>query len=516
MKVQKSIKLILLILFFISISPLFLSSFYNSGATIKDSLIEVNNLKLNSIEYDNATIISDGYNGVYWNTATSEDPSVAVDSNGVIHVVWQDGTNGVWGIDYEIMYVNFTSDEGWSNVTVISDGYNGTYWNVGYSADPVIKVDSQDRLHVVFEDGTDGIWGTDYEIMYVSYTPTSGWSNVTIISDGYNGSYWNYGNSYDASIAVDDEDNVHVVWYDYTDGVWGSDTEIMYAMYEQGIGWSNATVISDGYGGSYWNDAASDHPKIALDSDDIHVVWEDETDGLWGNDVEIMYTKYTEGIGWSNASVVSDGYGGSYWNDGYSEYPAIACTDDEIHIVWHDNTVGAWGSDYEIMDVKYDSSSGWSNVSVISDGYAGSYWNDEYSYYPEIVADYNGNFHLVWHDNTDGIWGLDVEIMYVNHTNLQGWSNVSVISDGYAGFYWNDGLSRYPEVCLGQNSLYVVWQDGTDGVWGIDYEIMFTKLKIPPPEIPEITPQVIPLGAYFLLPLFIGILGLAYYEKRKL
>jgi len=515
MNIKKLIKLVVLVLIITGISSLACVSFDKFDADRKEFSFEMNSLGLNSIGYSNATIISDGYNGTYWNTATSEDPSVAVDSNGAIHVVWQDGTDGVWGSDYEIMYVNYTSNQGWSNVTVISDGYAGSYWNNGYSADPIIAVDSENKLHVIFEDDTDGIWGTDYEIMYVSYTPTTGWSNVTIISDGYDGSYWNDGNSYDASFAIDTENNIHVVWYDYTVGVWGSDTEIMYSQYLEGIGWSNVSVISDGYGGSYWNDASSIHPKIAVDNGDIHVVWDDQTDGIWGTDYEIMHVEYTEGSGWSNATVISDGYDGSYWNEGYSEHPAIACNDNEVHVVWHDNTGGAWGTDYEIMHVKYMEGSGWSNVSVISDGYGGSYWNDDYSYYPEIVADYNGNIHVVWHENTDGIWGIDVEIMYVNYTNIHGWSNVSVISDGYGGSYWNDGLSRYPEICLGSSSLYVVWQDGTDGMWGTDYEIMFTELNIPPPETPGPSPPSIPLGPYFLIPIIVATIGLAIYKKRK-
>ncbi|TFF93398.1 MAG: hypothetical protein EU543_03720 [Promethearchaeota archaeon] len=513
MKIQKLIKKVLLVLFFMLILPFFFPSLHNSGARIMDSSIEKNNLKINSIGYDNATIISDGYNGTYWNSATSEDPSVAVDNNGIIHVVWQDGTDGVWGTDYEIMYVNYSSSEGWSNVTVISDGYGGSYWNDGYSSDPAIAIDSQNKIHVIWEDDTEGVWGTDYEIMYVNYTSSEGWSNVTVISDGYNGIYWNDDYSYDASIAVDTGDNVHVVWYDYTEGIWGSDTEVMYVKYTEGIGWSNATVISDGYNGIYWNDAASIHPKISADNSDLHVVWDDQTDGVWGSDYEIMYAKYTEELGWSNATVISDGYGGIYWNDGYSEYPAIASKDGEVQVVWQDNTFGVWGSDYEIMNVKYHPSSGWSNLTVISDGYAGNYWNDGYSYYPEIVTDYNGNFHVVWQDNTEGIWGTDAEIIYANYTSLHGWSNVSVISDGYGGIYWNNGLSRYPDLCVGQDSLYVVWQDGTDGVWGTDYEIMFTELDIPPPQV---SGQAIPLGAYFLIPLSICVLGLAYYTKRRL
>ena len=106
-------------------------------------------------------------------------------------------------------------------------------------------------------------------------------SNATVVSDGFNGTYWNNGGSSDTAIAVDSSDKVHIVWYDDTDGVWGIDREIMYATYTDSTGWSNATVISDGYGGTYWNNGLSVHPAIAVDSSDkVHVVWEDYTNGV--------------------------------------------------------------------------------------------------------------------------------------------------------------------------------------------------------------------------------------------
>jgi len=44
--------------------------------------------------YSNATLISDGYNGVYWNNGSSGYPSITADHRGGIHLVWRDDTNG--------------------------------------------------------------------------------------------------------------------------------------------------------------------------------------------------------------------------------------------------------------------------------------------------------------------------------------------------------------------------------------------------------------------------------------
>jgi len=125
----------------------------------------------------------------------------------------------------------------------------------------------------------------------------------------------------------------------------------MYASYSSSAGWSNVTVISDGFGGTYWNDGSSSWPSITTDiSGNIHVVWQDETDGPWGGAPVIMYARYSSSAGWSNTTVISDGFGGTYWHNGGSAEPSIATDNNgNIHVVWADGTAGPWGTDREIM-----------------------------------------------------------------------------------------------------------------------------------------------------------------------
>ena len=474
-------------------------------------------LKSSSVNFSNTTVVSDGFNSIYWNDDSSYNPAIAVDSSDRVHAVWQDYTDGVWGTDTEIMYATYTTATGWSNITIISDGFNNSYWNDGPSYDPAIAVDSSNSVHVVWEDYTDGVWGTDYEIMYAKYTTATGWSNATVISDGYDGTYWNDESSNNPSIITDSSNKVHVTWEDYTDGVWGIDTEIMYATCTTATGWSNATVISDGFGGIYWNDGASYDSAIAIDSSNsVHVVWEDSTDGVWGIDYEIMYATYTTATGWSDVTIVSDGLHDIYWNTGASYDPAIAVdSSNSVHVVWEDSTDGVWGTDYEIMYAYFSSDLGWSLPKVISDGYNSSFWNDGYSVNPKIAVDSSNCVHVVWDDSTDGVWGIDYEIMYANFTKIYSWSNVTVLSDGFGGVYWNDGISRYPSIAIGSNQVHVVWEDYTDGVWGTDIEIMYTNFAIPVPPVVS-SSGGIPFGNFYLLIIAVSIIGLVAYKKRKI
>ena len=68
------------------------------------------NLGVNKVDYSNATVISDGYLGDYWNDGISKHPDITTDSVGNLHVVWSDDTDGVWGTDDEIMYANYTDE----------------------------------------------------------------------------------------------------------------------------------------------------------------------------------------------------------------------------------------------------------------------------------------------------------------------------------------------------------------------------------------------------------------------
>ncbi|MFX0133096.1 MAG: hypothetical protein ACFFDN_05560 [Candidatus Hodarchaeota archaeon] len=309
-------------------------------------------------------------------------------------------------------------------------------------------------MHVVWYDETNGTWGTDIEIMYANYT-VAGWSNATAISDLYG---WNNGNSYYPSVAVDGSSALHVVWEDFTDGEWENDVEIMYAKYDA-TGWSNATAISDLYG---WNDGDSRAPRVTVDNDGkVHVVWYDYTEGKWGSDVEIMYVNYTAD-GWSNATAISDIYG---WNDDFSRDPSVAVdSSGNVHVVWRDDTDTEWGSDAEIMYTKY-TTAGWSNATVISDPYG---WNNYGSYYPSVNVDGVGNVHVVWNDYTPGEWGFDSEVMHTVITE-QPTSNhpgdITTTTSFSDAIYWKlydeSGRGQYRVWVNASNDNYYIWQDWT-------------------------------------------------------
>ncbi|MHA2268014.1 MAG: hypothetical protein ACXAB8_09485 [Promethearchaeota archaeon] len=459
------------------------------------------NLRLSSNGIENVTVISDGFNGSYWNDGWSEVPEISADSSGNIHVVWADDTAGNWtGGDYEILYAKFsTTSSQWSNASVISDGYNDVWgWNDGWSYNPHIAVDNSGNVHVVWQDDSSGIWSDsiyDQEIMYINYSATtSQWSNVTILSDGWNNVWgWNNDSSEDPAIDIDDNGDIHVIWQERTMGNWSGgldDSEIMYVKYSSTVGqWSNVTIISDTVTG--WNDGLSADPDIDVDDlGNVHVIWEDRTNGTWGDDEEIMWTMYdTSSSNWLNATVISDGWNNVWgWNTGDCDDPKIAVDNNgNAHAVWGDYSNGPWRSDNithdddEIMYAKYSTSSGlWSNITILSDGHEGTWWNVGESENVDISVSPNGIIHVVWEDSTNSTWGTDDEIMYSYWAGSSGWSTPYLISDGANEVFWNDGRSGQPAITTDSNNqVHVVWSDDTEGIWGTDDEIMYLGFKCP-------------------------------------
>ena len=72
MKKMKKIKYNTVILIFLGI--LIIGFLIINPSKNNISNVDYTNVKVNSVEYLNATVISDGYNDIYWNDGLSECP----------------------------------------------------------------------------------------------------------------------------------------------------------------------------------------------------------------------------------------------------------------------------------------------------------------------------------------------------------------------------------------------------------------------------------------------------------
>ena len=201
-----------------------------------------------------------------------EHPTIAIDSNNYIHIVWNQFTSV--NNNHQLMYrKSIDGGSTWSSTSTLT---SGTYAH----QKPVLAVDSNDNIHIVCEKTY-----SDYYVSYlVSIDNGSTWSIVDITSttDSY----------IEPCIAIDINDTLHVVW---------RDTDIYYSKStDNGSTWSTPTVI-------YSDGTACWYPSISITGDNtLHVAWKcdssparlkhiSSTDGgsTWGTADEL--TSYDEG-----------------------------------------------------------------------------------------------------------------------------------------------------------------------------------------------------------------------------
>jgi len=141
------------------------------------------------------------------------------------------------------------------------------------------------------------------------------------------------------------------------------------------------------------------------------------------------------------------------WTALDSEWPAIDVHySGNLYIAWHDWTPGN-GEIYFRMST--DGGTNWTMSTRLT-------WNSGTSWYPDIIADYFGNPHVVWADTTPG----QEEVYYKKSTDGGAtWTAIKRLT-------WNSGNSRFPMIAFDSyGNLHVVWFDNTSG----NEEIYYAK-----------------------------------------
>jgi hypothetical protein len=313
-------------------------------------------------------------------------PSIALDSKGTIHVVWEDYRNdadGKWqggdgGIDNaengDIYYSN-SVDNGttWSTNKMINDD-GGT----SEQGRPDIVIDSNDVIHIVWNDNRldgDPVNPPNYfDIYYANSTDGGGSFSVNKkITDVIPAS------ARSPAIAIDALDNIHVAWCDYRNtGITGPD--IYYAnSTDRGITFSINIRVSDDITNTYqfW-------PDIAVGGGIIGIVWEDQ------RETSVYYANSTDdGITFSSNKRVNDVIGASNWD------AAIAINKDGyICVAWE-------GKDNDIYFANStDGGATFSSAQRVNDDVGSNFQR------LASIALKNRTSYITWQDNRNGNYDI--------------------------------------------------------------------------------------------------------------
>jgi len=306
-------------------------------------------------------------------------------------------------------------------------------WTSGWSFDAAIAIDSSNTIHVVWEDDT--LTPGRPEIYYQKSTDGGvTWSTSQNITQ-------NSGWSYSPDIAVDSSKNIHVVWID--DHYTGNYEACYKKSTDGGATWSAGENLTY----SEFNDCSE--PSIFVDSfDNLHVV-ASQPYPWWivGTDTEICYMKSADaGVTWMYRIINGN-------NSGYSEKPKIAVdSSNNPHVVWCDNTPG----NYEIYyNQSTDGGDNWATSKKLTQ-------NSGWSYSPDISVDPSNNPHVVWSDSSPG----NLEIFYRKSTNRGAtWTPRKRLT-------WTSSMSQEPDIAVDSHGdLHLVWEDNKPG----NFEIYYMK-----------------------------------------
>ncbi len=258
---------------------------------------------------------------------------IAIDSHGVLHAIWTESLQGTYGI-----YYAHSADGGvtWSGRIPLDDA-DPVWW---YRAH--LKIDGQDRLHVVWEDLnpaiSSGSFGTTVMARYALSTDGGqSWTKTTFESK--TGEYPS-GIPFDAgpqqpSIGVDGRGGILLVYRNPTSN------QILFRRSTDGIRWSESESIPGVREGV---ERPYDIYDMVTDSaGHVHLAMVGYPTG--SSVMSLLHSEW-DGKAWSEPSVIVA-------SPPYPEYPKLALSNgNQLHVVWFNgdrpsvdrNQIGIWYS----------------------------------------------------------------------------------------------------------------------------------------------------------------------------
>ena len=291
-----------------------------------------------------------------WTTNHSWRPGVAAGSGGAVVVVWEEHDNTGQGA--EIFYKRSTDGgNSWGAAQRLT-------WTSNMSGNPAIASSPGGVIQVVWEGSQSG----DPEIYTKTSTDDGGtWSASKRLT-------WMSGLSFEADVAVDSGNGIHVAWEDDVSG----GLEIYYrGSPDGGLTWGTSKRLT-------WSSDSSYFPAVAADSKGgVHVVWRGNTPANY----EVFYKSSPDGgATWMAAKRLT-------WATGSSEAPDLAIdSNDLIHLVWQDD---APGNAEVYHKASGDGGASWSSAARLT-------WTSGHSGIPALAIDSKYNVHIVWYDDASG------------------------------------------------------------------------------------------------------------------
>jgi uncharacterized repeat protein (TIGR01451 family) len=352
------------------------------------------------------SVVSASEGGIY--------PELAVDRKGSVHAAWY-----AWTTEgqYEIFHTWRDAEGIWSNPQNISN-------NPGDSYGPRLAVDNDGILHLVWIDNTSGP-----ENLYYAYRDSSGtWSAPQDVSGDIDVLF-------SLQLAIDVGNIAHILWVGY-------DRCIHYAQRDHNGLWSDPRLITCSNHGS--------DPRMAVDEQsNVHVVWYDfeydsilyvqrNSSGYWSDPVDLpgeldgpspivtadrhgnTHVIWMAGGGVYHAWKRSDGNWFGPQRIGHSsseDAPRLAVDESgAVHVVWQYRP-SSYSWNWHVYYAQWNDDRGWTGPWLLSDDIISGVWMQT-----QLVVERGGSVHMVWIDQSEG----DQDVYYVGSPLVEHAGNSTV------------------------------------------------------------------------------------------
>ena len=353
----------------------------------------------------------DGKVNVSQNATWSSRPTVAVNKDGVVLVVWVENAR-----EYESgpFFYSVKKAGTWSSAKKV-----GIVARTGWT--PLLEVDADGIFHLTYSDGYSVY---DREVYYCAYDPDSGWKNPEMIYQSPHNSAW-------PKINIEG-DMIHIGWtHRNTSPYIGGDI----------------VMISKKIGDKNW---PSNYERISWSANDItgHIAFKVKNDKVFATYMDgtadhgpwnLLYKEAPRGSNWNSVPVEGPLYGNAY-------YPELEIDDnDDIHVIW--------GNREGNMPYKQKVGGTWKGTEIISNTHTPRQMPDLRYKNSILVAAFTGN-------TSSG-----TDLFYASKIIGSDWEKPAKVAEGTE--------ASHPRVWIDDDAFaHFVWEEkgGVGGARDISYE----------------------------------------------
>jgi len=379
--------------------------------------------------------------GISNTSSDSLEPSLAISPDGTPYITWQDEyQNGIY-------VKRFDSESSiWEEVGVGSASGYGISNNENTSNTPFIAISPDGIPYIAWSDISDG----NYEIYLRRWdSVTSTWIELGLNSATGGGISNNPTDSTNPTIAISLEGTIYVAWEDYEVMEPLGYNEIYVRKWNETTGtWDEVGVDSASRGGISNTSTISTSPTISFTKELTPLI-------AWREDSNIFARRWDVDVGeWLEAGTGSVLNGGISDTSYRANYPVLATSPDGIpYIAWEDN-YGGYPDIYVRRGVQLKGY--WEEVGPGSATGDGISMTEDDSRDPSMALGPDGSPYVVWEDDA-GAEEDEIYLLYWDKLNNT-WIEVGANSASGGGISDDDLYSYDPSVAVSQTGeIFVAW-----------------------------------------------------------